>query len=100
MAYPVQLVARGMSNNLVAGKTHAADQSVADFDAGKRPPPQPDTLVVVNRWPPFEVARAGLVLIGLGLVSYLLYRVQEVLFLLMLAILLATAIEPLVNRLR
>jgi predicted PurR-regulated permease PerM len=46
------------------------------------------------------VARAGLVLIMLGLVCYLLFRVQEVLFLLMLAILLATAIEPVVFRLR
>src|SRR6267378_8468491 len=55
---------------------------------------------VVNRWPPAEVARAGLVLITLGIALYLLYRVQEVLFLLFLAILLATAIEPLVNRLR
>jgi predicted PurR-regulated permease PerM len=50
--------------------------------------------------PPREVARAGLVLVGLGVACYLLWRVQEVLFLLMLAILLATAIEPLVNRLR
>src|SRR5437870_2370503 len=55
---------------------------------------------VVNRWPPAEVARAGLVLVALGVIFYLLYRVQEVLFLLVLAILLATAIEPLVNRLR
>jgi predicted PurR-regulated permease PerM len=46
------------------------------------------------------VFRAGLVLIGLRLGLYLLWRVQEVLFLLMLAILLSTAIEPLVNRLR
>src|SRR5436309_4852175 len=37
---------------------------------------------------------------GIGVAAYLLWRVQEVLFLLMLAILLATAIEPLVNRLR
>jgi predicted PurR-regulated permease PerM len=55
---------------------------------------------VVNRWPPLEVARAGLVLITLGLAVYLLWRVQDVLFLLILAILLATAIEPIVNRLR
>jgi predicted PurR-regulated permease PerM len=57
-------------------------------------------VVVVNRWPPLEVARAALVLITVGLICYLLWRVQEVLFLLMLAILLATAIEPIVNRLR
>ena len=33
-----------------------------------------------------QVARAGLVLIMLGLVCYLLFRVQEVLFLLMLTV--------------
>src|SRR3954470_8133233 len=37
---------------------------------------------------------------GVGVAAYLLWRVQDVLFLLVLAILLATAIEPLVNRLR
>src|SRR5207245_3145095 len=57
-------------------------------------------LVVINRVPPVEVARAGLVVIGLAVGCYLLWRVQEVIFLLSLAILLATAIEPLVNRLR
>ena len=80
-------------------KPAAAEQSVADFDAGKPQPRQPQ-VVVINRWPPGEVMRAALVLITLGLALYLLWRVQEVLFLLMLAILLATAIEPLVNRLR
>jgi predicted PurR-regulated permease PerM len=50
--------------------------------------------------PPFEVARAALVVIGVGLGAYLLWQVQEVLFLLILAILLATAIEPLVKQLR
>ena len=57
-------------------------------------------VVVVVKLPPWEVTRAALVLMGIGLAGYLLWRVQEVLFLLMLAILLATAIEPLVNRLR
>jgi predicted PurR-regulated permease PerM len=57
-------------------------------------------VVVVNKFPPGEVARASLVLIGLTIGLYLLWRVQEVLFLLFLAILFATAIEPLVNRLR
>ena len=57
-------------------------------------------MVVTVKLPPVEVARAALVLIGIGTAGYLLWRVQEVLFLLMLAILLATAIEPLVNRLR
>jgi predicted PurR-regulated permease PerM len=56
--------------------------------------------VVVNKFPPGEVARAALVLLGIGIGAYLLWRVQEVLFLLFLAVLLATAIEPLVNRLR
>jgi predicted PurR-regulated permease PerM len=57
-------------------------------------------VIISIRLPPVEVARAALVLIGVALACYLLYRVQEVLFLLLLAILLATAIEPLVNRLR
>jgi predicted PurR-regulated permease PerM len=55
---------------------------------------------VVNHLPPGEVARAALVLLSLLVGAYLLWRVQEVLFLLALAILLATAIEPLVNLLR
>jgi predicted PurR-regulated permease PerM len=50
--------------------------------------------------PPLEVARATLVVIGVVLGCFLVWRVQEVLFLLVLAILLATAIEPLVKRLR
>jgi predicted PurR-regulated permease PerM len=57
-------------------------------------------VVFTVKLPPAEVARAALVLLGIGLAAYLLWRVQEVLFLLMLAILLATAIEPVVNRLR
>jgi predicted PurR-regulated permease PerM len=77
----------------------AADRSAAQLSAGAAPPDQP-RLVVVNKFPPGEVARAGLVLLGLGLGCYLLWRVQEVVFLLFLAVLLATAIEPLVNRLR
>jgi predicted PurR-regulated permease PerM len=76
-----------------------AVQSAAQLSAGAAPPDQP-RLVVVNKLPPGEVARAGLVLLGLGLGCYLLWRVQEVVFLLFLAVLLATAIEPLVNRLR
>jgi predicted PurR-regulated permease PerM len=85
--------------NMVVTNSEPTDQSVADFDAGK-PHRQQSQVVVINRWPPGEVVRAALVLIALGLTCYLLWRVQEVLFLLMLAILLATAIEPLVNRLR
>jgi predicted PurR-regulated permease PerM len=50
--------------------------------------------------PPSEVARATLVIIGIVFVCFLVWQVQEVLFLLVLAILLATAIEPLVKKLR
>ena len=50
--------------------------------------------------PPAEVARATLVVIGVAAVCWLVWQVQEVLFLLILAILLATAIEPLVKQLR
>lgn len=92
--------ARAGDGNIVALKLDQADQSVAEFDAGMRPRPQSEAIVVINRWPPLEVARVALVLIAIGLTCYLLWRVQEVLFLLMLAILLATAIEPVVNRLR
>jgi predicted PurR-regulated permease PerM len=52
------------------------------------------------RLPPAEVARATLVVIGIAFGCFLLWQVQEVLFLLVLAILLATAIEPLVKQLR
>ncbi len=99
MAYPVQLAARGNEQHMSI-KSGAPDQSVADFDAGKRPRQQRSEVLVINRWPPLEVARAALVLLTVGLSAYLLWRVQDVLFLLVLAILLATAIEPLVNRLR
>ena len=50
--------------------------------------------------PPGEVLRAGLVLMGLAVGAYFLWRVQEVIFLLFLAVLLATSIEPLVDVLR
>ena len=53
-----------------------------------------------DRLPAGEVARAGLILIGLGVGSYLLWRLIDVLLLVFLAVLLATAIEPLVKRLR
>ena len=56
--------------------------------------------VVTHRLPPLEVARASLVVLGVLISAYLLWRVRDVLFLLMLAILLATAIEPIVHRLR
>jgi predicted PurR-regulated permease PerM len=57
-------------------------------------------VVVVNKLPVGEVVRAALALLGLLIGLYLLWRIQEVLFLLFVAVLLATAIEPIVNRLR
>lgn len=62
--------------------------------------PRLPSSVVVNKYPPGEVARVLLVVLGFGLGVYVLLRIQEVLFLLFVAILLATAIEPIVNRLR
>jgi predicted PurR-regulated permease PerM len=50
--------------------------------------------------PAGEVARAGLVVLGLVLATYVLWHIHEVIFLLFLGILLATAIEPIVNYLR
>jgi predicted PurR-regulated permease PerM len=61
---------------------------------------EPERVVHEHRLPAGDVTRAALVLLGLGVGAYVLWRVQEVLFLLFLAVLLATAIEPLVNRLR
>jgi predicted PurR-regulated permease PerM len=55
---------------------------------------------VINKYPPAEVARVLLVVLGFALGVYVLWRIQEVLFLLFVAVLLATAIEPIVNRLR
>jgi predicted PurR-regulated permease PerM len=57
-------------------------------------------VIVVNKLPAGEVARAFLVIFGLGLCAYLLWSIHEAIFLFFLAILLATAIEPIVNRLR
>lgn len=63
--------------------------------------PQPEVTQPVRvTLPAGEVARAGLVVIGLGLGVYVLWHIHEVIFLLFLGILLATAIDPLVNRLR
>lgn len=61
---------------------------------------EPPVQTVVVKLPAAEVARAGLILVGIGLGLWLLWTIQGVLFLLFLAILLSTAIEPLVNRLR
>ena len=76
----------------------------SDIAPVESPPPLEDPrlarVVVVNKYPPAEVARTVLVALGVVVGAYLLWRVQEVLFLLFLAVLLATAIEPIVNRLR
>lgn len=56
--------------------------------------------VVINKLPAIEVFRAGVVLLAVFVGAYLLWKLQEVIFLFFLAVLLATAIEPLVNRLR
>ena len=63
-------------------------------------PIEPPVQTVVVKLPAAEVARAALVLVGIGLGLFLLWTIHDVLFLLFLAILLSTAIEPLVNRLR
>ena len=62
--------------------------------------PEPPVQTVVVKLPAAEVARAALVVVGIGLGLLLLWTIQDVVFLLFLAILLATAIEPQVNRLR
>jgi predicted PurR-regulated permease PerM len=55
---------------------------------------------VINHIRAGEVFRAGLVVLALIGGVYLLWRIQEVLLLMFLAVLLATALEPIVNRLR
>ena len=57
-------------------------------------------VIVVNKLPAGEIARAFLVVLGLVVATYVLWSVHEAVFLLFLAILLATAIEPIVNLLR
>ena len=76
---------------------HTPRPAPANGDSGGSELPRQ---VVVVKVPAAEVARVGLVLIGLGLGLYLLWTIHEVVFVLFLAIMLATAIEPIVNRLR
>jgi predicted PurR-regulated permease PerM len=64
------------------------------------PDGEPAPLTVRVELPVGEVARAGLVVLGLALGAYVLWHIHEVIFLLFLGILLATAIEPIVNSLR
>jgi predicted PurR-regulated permease PerM len=66
----------------------------------RRVPLQGAYVVVSIKLPPAEVARAALVVLGIALAAYLVWQVQEILFLLLLALLLATAIEPLVKQFR
>jgi predicted PurR-regulated permease PerM len=56
--------------------------------------------VVVKHYPAGEIFRLLLLVAGFCAGAYILWRIQEILFLLLLAIFLATAIEPIVNRLR
>jgi len=52
------------------------------------------------RLPPGEVARATLVVLGVGLGAFILWQLREVIYLMFLAVLIATAVEPLVLWLR
>ncbi len=74
----------------------AVDSALGDTPVAAEHPIQ----TVAVKLPAAEVARAALVLVGIVLGLYLLWTIHEVVFLLFLGILLATAIEPLVNRLR
>ncbi len=73
---------------------------VADVERADDDRSSPRTVVVVNRLPPSEIARASIMLLAVLVGAYLLWRIQEVLFVMFLAILLATAIQPIVDRLR
>lgn len=80
-----------------------ADQSSTPIPlsaASTSPAAEVPRVVVVNRYPAGEVGRAAIALLGVLLGAYLLWRIQDVLFLMFVAIIFATAIEPLVNRLR
>jgi predicted PurR-regulated permease PerM len=70
----------------------------ADQDHDQEPTAEPSCVRVLL--PAGEVTRAGLVMIGLVLATYVVWHIHEVIFLLFLGILLATAIEPVVNYLR
>jgi predicted PurR-regulated permease PerM len=66
----------------------------------ERPPDDHVDQTVRIRLPAGEVVRTALVLLAIGLGAYMLWRLRDLLFLLMLGILLAIAIEPAVERLR
>ena len=77
-------------------QTPAVNPDLGDRSVAAEHPAQ----AVAIKLPASEVARAMFVVVGIGLGVYLLWMIHEVVFLLFLGILLATAIEPLVNRLR
>jgi predicted PurR-regulated permease PerM len=58
------------------------------------------TVIVLNRFPARDVVRSALILMGIALAAYFLWMLRDILFLMFLAVMVATAIEPLVNRLR
>ena len=62
--------------------------------------PESFQVVVVPSVPTREIIRVSAVLLGVGLAVYLVFRLQQLLFLIFLALLLATTIEPLVLYLR
>lgn len=62
--------------------------------------PEPADAVVKVKLPAGEVARAGVTLLAVGLGAFVLWQLRDLLFLVVLGILFATAIEPAVERLR
>src|SRR5262245_4247866 len=58
------------------------------------------TVIVLNRIAARDIARAVLIVFGLGLGFYFFWLLREIVFVMFLAVMVATAIEPLVNRLR
>jgi predicted PurR-regulated permease PerM len=58
------------------------------------------TIIVLNRFPARDIARAALIVLAVGLAVYFLWLLREIIFLMFLAVMVATAIEPLVSRLR
>ena len=83
----------------IPGDTSESSPQTPAHAAAPAPAAEPGQAVRVVV-PAGEVARAGLVVLGLGLGAYVLWHIHEVIFLLFLAILLATAIEPIVKLLR
>jgi hypothetical protein len=89
----------GVGMHQIAGASSELTPHHPPTEIGPAPSAEPGQTVRVVV-PAGEVARAGLVVLGLGLGVYVLWHIHEVIFLLFLAILLATAIEPIVKLLR